>query len=133
MHGSVFSLLKKFVVENYETATWGNLLKSAGIGHTDYYEHTGYPDEETNSIPGTALYATGLFVPLRFGKHLVNIPSRSYTEPHARKMPPCRRMGDLAAATTRGIAKYFHEEDEITVTAITADNDERVQIRLERI
>ncbi len=178
MHGSIFNLLKKFVVENYDTATWGNLLKSAGIGHSDYDEHVAYPDEEINAILSAASYSTGLTAAAlqeKFGEYIApdlmngykkymrpewkTFEVLEYTEPimhtaarteDAAMSPPVlntmkvsenliiidyyskRRMGSLAIGITRGIAKYFHEENEITVTSTTEDNAERVQIRVER-
>ncbi|MDQ3046920.1 MAG: heme NO-binding domain-containing protein [Bacteroidota bacterium] len=42
-----------------------------------------------------------------------------------------RRMAGLAIGIIKGIAKYYHEEEKISVKSVTSLNDERVQIRVE--
>ncbi|HYF04345.1 MAG TPA: heme NO-binding domain-containing protein [Patescibacteria group bacterium] len=43
-----------------------------------------------------------------------------------------RRMGSLAIGIIRGIARYYHEEDIITITSTTESDAERVQIRVHK-
>lgn len=42
-----------------------------------------------------------------------------------------RRMASLAIGIIKGIAKYFDEENKVSVNSMTPLNDERVQIRVE--
>jgi hypothetical protein len=179
MHGSIFVLLKDFVVKIYNEPMWYDLLKNAGVVHIGYEERASYPDEEMNAILSAASYKTGLAssdLQEKFGEfiapHLMN-RYKSYLRPEwktfevleftepimhtaARSQdeamsPPVlntdrvsntliiidyyskRRMGSLAIGIIRGIARYFGEEDTISVVSKTESNAERVQIRVERI
>ncbi|WP_162056480.1 heme NO-binding domain-containing protein [Pontibacter pamirensis] len=42
-----------------------------------------------------------------------------------------RRMSGVAVGIIRGIAKHFHESDTVSVTRLTAAEEERVQIRVD--
>lgn len=42
-----------------------------------------------------------------------------------------RRMAGVAVGIIRGIAKYYHEQERVTVTRLTPADEERVQIKVD--
>ncbi|WP_162056482.1 heme NO-binding domain-containing protein [Pontibacter pamirensis] len=52
MHGSMFVLLERFVVDTYDHSTWLKLLEWAGVEHTSFQMHEMYPTHEIFAIVG---------------------------------------------------------------------------------
>lgn len=74
VHGSIFYLLKKFVIHSFDEETWNNFLKSANL-KSDHFEITNnYPIEEIGDIIKAASDFTGLSandLKEKFGEYLV--------------------------------------------------------------
>lgn len=60
MHGSLFTLFKRFVETNYDYATWVTLTEKAKINNANYEMSKVYPDEEMFSLIDAASEMTGL-------------------------------------------------------------------------
>ncbi|MCE3280626.1 MAG: hypothetical protein K0S44_2817 [Bacteroidetes bacterium] len=74
VHGSIFILLKKFVVNTYTDTTWLELNRMAGTSERVYEMNQSYPLHEMDSIVSTAATHIGLSesdLKEKFGEYLV--------------------------------------------------------------
>ena len=74
MHGTIFSLLKRYVQTQYDHSTWVNLLETSGLSATDFNHKSVYPDEHMYRLIGEAATLTGLSADElheKFGEYLV--------------------------------------------------------------
>ena len=74
MHGTIFSLLKRYVQTQYDHATWIHLVELSGLQAVDFDHKTVYPDEHLYALVGHAAEATGLpasELHEKFGEYLV--------------------------------------------------------------
>ena len=74
VHGSIFILLKKFVVTTYTDTTWLELYRIAGTSERVYEMNQSYPLHEMDSIVSTAATHTGVSesdLKEKFGEYLV--------------------------------------------------------------
>ena len=79
MHGSILTLLKRYVQTQYDHSTWVKLVEVAGLDNVVYDHKSVYPDEHTNVLVGHAAEMTGLSageLHEKFGEYLV--PDRMY-------------------------------------------------------
>ncbi len=60
MHGMIMDMLKRFVVENYDEATWKQLQENAGLKNKVYFPVINYDDSETVQLVVTASEMTGI-------------------------------------------------------------------------
>ena len=74
MHGSIFSLLKRYVQTQYDHSTWVKLTELAGLEQMDYDPKQVYPDEHIYALVGHAAEQTGIpagELHEKFGEYLV--------------------------------------------------------------
>ncbi|GAB2968570.1 hypothetical protein GCM10027048_44320 [Hymenobacter coalescens] len=74
MHGTIFTLLKRYVQTQYDHSTWIRLVEAAGIGPADFDHKHVYPDEQMFALVGTAAEMTGIpaaELQEKFGEYLV--------------------------------------------------------------
>ncbi len=74
MHGTIFTLLKRYVQTQYDHSTWVNLLEASGLSATDFNHKDVYPDEHMYRLVGQAATMTGLSADElheKFGEYLV--------------------------------------------------------------
>ena len=74
MHGTIFSLLKRYVQTQYDHSTWVRLTELAGISGLDFNSKTVYPDEHMYVLIGHAAEQTGIpagELHEKFGEYLV--------------------------------------------------------------
>ncbi|MBT9395162.1 heme NO-binding domain-containing protein [Hymenobacter sp. NST-14] len=74
MHGTIFTLLKRYVQTQYDHSTWVQLLENAGLSAADFDHKNVYPDEHMYRLIGEAATMTGLSADElheKFGEYLV--------------------------------------------------------------
>jgi hypothetical protein len=74
MHGTVFSLLKRYVQTQYDHSTWVRLVEAAGLTAENFHHKEVYPDEHMYALMGKAAEMTGISVDElheKFGEYLV--------------------------------------------------------------
>ncbi|UOQ76952.1 heme NO-binding domain-containing protein [Hymenobacter sp. 5516J-16] len=74
MHGTIFTLLKRYVQTQYDHSTWIQLLENSGLTATDFDHKHVYPDEHMYQLVGQAAEMTGLSADElheKFGEYLV--------------------------------------------------------------
>lgn len=177
IHGSIFFLLRKFIIHTYSAEVWTQCKESAGIGEQEFDLTQSYPLAHLDAIVAEGSKIANLSVhemKEKFGEYLV--PDlftlyKNYLNPswktfevlentetvmhgavrrlNSTATPPVlnvtrindkllfidyfseRKMGGLAIGIVKGIAMYFNESDRVTVKAMSAADDARVQIRVE--
>jgi hypothetical protein len=92
VHGSIFFLLKKFVVSHFSEAVWNELNREAGTAGKSFEITKNYPIEDIGAIVGAASRHTGASVnelKEKFGEYLVPDLFQlyaSYLQPHWKTM-----------------------------------------------
>ena len=74
MHGSIITLLKRYVQTQYDHSTWVQLVELAGLDNIEFDHKTVYPDEHVYALIGHAAEMTGLSageLHEKFGEYLV--------------------------------------------------------------
>lgn len=74
MHGTILTLLKRYVQTQYDHATWVRLVEASGIHRSDFEVHEVYPDEELYALVGRAAEMAGVSpeeLHEKFGEYLV--------------------------------------------------------------
>ncbi|MBX0289999.1 heme NO-binding domain-containing protein [Hymenobacter sp. HSC-4F20] len=74
MHGTIFTLLKRYVQTQYDHSTWIQLLENSGLSAADFDHKHVYPDEHMYQLVGQAAEMTGLSaneLHEKFGEYLV--------------------------------------------------------------
>ncbi|MCR5886457.1 heme NO-binding domain-containing protein [Hymenobacter sp. J193] len=74
MHGTIFTLLKRYVQTQYDHSTWLRLLEASGLTSGDFDHKSVYPDEQMYALVGKAAEMTGLQaneLQEKFGEYLV--------------------------------------------------------------
>ncbi|WP_185816899.1 heme NO-binding domain-containing protein [Hymenobacter metallilatus] len=74
MHGTIFTLLKRYVQTQYDHSTWIRLLEVSGLTAADFDHKHVYPDEHMYRLVGEAATMTGLSADElheKFGEYLV--------------------------------------------------------------
>ena len=74
MHGTIFTLLKRYVQTQYDHSTWVRLREAAGLTAADFDHKSVYPDEHMYRLIGEAAIMTGLSADElheKFGEYLV--------------------------------------------------------------
>ena len=74
MHGSILTLLKRYVQTQYYHSTWGKLMELSGLENVVNDHKTVYPDEHTYPLVGHAAEITGPSageLHEKFGEYLV--------------------------------------------------------------
>lgn len=74
MHGTILTLLKRYVQTQYDHSTWIKLMERSGLDKVEFDHKTVYPDEHIYTLVGHAAEMTGLSVDElheKFGEYLV--------------------------------------------------------------
>jgi hypothetical protein len=74
MHGSIFTLLKRYVQTQYDHSTWVKLVELAGLESGDFSHKEVYPDAHIYALVGQASEMTGIpagELHEKFGEYLV--------------------------------------------------------------
>jgi hypothetical protein len=74
MHGSIFTLLKRYVQTQYDHSTWVKLVEVSGLEAMDFDARTVYPDDHIYALVGHAAEMTGIpagELHEKFGEYLV--------------------------------------------------------------
>ena len=74
MHGTIFSLLKRYVQTQYDHSTWLKLVELAGLDSSDFSHRDVYPDAHLYALVGQAAEMTGIpagELHEKFGEYLV--------------------------------------------------------------
>ena len=74
MHGTIFTLLKRYVQTQYDHSTWIRLVEAAGISAVDFDHKHVYPDEHMYALIGHAAELAGIpadELQEKFGEYLV--------------------------------------------------------------
>lgn len=58
MHGFIFFELKEYVVTQFESITWLQIMRKSGVGYKNYWPAYMYPDEEMFALINTASEVT---------------------------------------------------------------------------
>jgi hypothetical protein len=74
MHGTIFTLLKRYVQTQYDHSTWVKLLEVSGLAAVSFDSKQVYPDEHIYALVGNAAGMTGIpagELHEKFGEYLV--------------------------------------------------------------
>ena len=74
MHGTILTLLKRYVQTQYDHSTWVKLVEVSGLDHVEFDHKSVYPDEHIYALVGHAAEMTGLpagELHEKFGEYLV--------------------------------------------------------------
>jgi hypothetical protein len=74
MHGTILTLLKRYVQTQYDHSTWIKLMELSGLDKIEFNHKTVYPDEHIYALVGHAAEMTGIPVGElheKFGEYLV--------------------------------------------------------------
>ena len=74
MHGTIFTLLKRYVQTQYDHSTWVKLLELTGLEAKDFHHREVYPDAHIYALVGQAAEMTGIpagELHEKFGEYLV--------------------------------------------------------------
>ena len=74
MHGSIITLLKRYVQTQYDHSTWVKLVELSGLEEVSFDHKTVYPDEHMYALVGHAAEMTGMSageLHEKFGEYLV--------------------------------------------------------------
>ncbi|SNR32336.1 Haem-NO-binding [Hymenobacter mucosus] len=74
VHGTIFSLLKRYVQTQYDHSTWVRLVERAGLTAEQFDHKHVYPDEHMYALVGHAAEMTGIpahELQEKFGEYLV--------------------------------------------------------------
>lgn len=74
MHGTILTLLKRYVQTQYDHSTWVKLMERSGLDGVEFNHKTVYPDEHIYALVGHAAEMTGLSageLHEKFGEYLV--------------------------------------------------------------
>lgn len=74
MHGTILTLLKRYVQTQYDHSAWVKLVELAGLDHIEFDHKTVYPDEHVYALVGRAAEMAGIpadELHEKFGEYLV--------------------------------------------------------------
>lgn len=74
MHGTILTLLKRYVQTQYDHSTWVKLVEATGLESGDFSHKEVYPDEHVYALVGHAAAMTGIpagELHEKFGEYLV--------------------------------------------------------------
>lgn len=74
LHGTIFTLLKRYVQTQYDHSAWVRLLEASGLSAAEFNHKSVYPDEHMYRLIGEAATMTGLSADElheKFGEYLV--------------------------------------------------------------
>ncbi|OON70220.1 heme NO-binding domain-containing protein [Hymenobacter sp. CRA2] len=111
MHGSIFTLLKRYVQTQYDHSTWIRLLEAADLHSGDFDHKHVYPDEHMYALVGHAAEMTGIpaaELQEKFGEYLV--PDLLYM--YSKLVDPSWRTLEMLEHTEQVMHRRVREEHE---------------------
>ncbi|NML64801.1 hypothetical protein HHL22_06245 [Hymenobacter sp. RP-2-7] len=130
MHGTIFSLLKRYVQTQYDHAAWVRLVEAAGLTSGDFSHKEVYPDEHLYALVGQAAVAAGIppgELHEKFGEYLV--PDLMYM--YKRFVKPEWRTLDMLEHTEHSMhnqVRREHPENSPPVLNVQRLNENEVLI-----
>ncbi len=109
MHGTILTLLKRYVQTQYDHSTWVKLLELSGLENMELDHKTVYPDEHMYALVGHAAELTGLSageLHEKFGEYLV--PDLLYM--YQRLLKPEWKTLDMLEHTELTMHKQVRQE-----------------------
>jgi len=109
MHGSIITLLKRYVQTQYDHSTWVKLVELSGLDHVEFDHKTVYPDEHVYALVGHAAEMTGIpagELHEKFGEYLV--PDLMYM--YQKLVDPAWKTLDMIEHTELTMHKRVREE-----------------------
>ena len=130
MHGTIFTLLKRYVQTQYDHSTWVKLLDAANLSASDFSHKEVYPDEHLYALIGQAAEATGIAageLHEKFGEYLV--PDLMYM--YQRYVDPDWRTLEMLENTEHTMhdqVRREHPENSPPVLQVKRLNDKELMI-----
>jgi hypothetical protein len=130
MHGSIFTLLKRYVQTQYDHSTWVQLLEVSGLEEVDFDAKTVYPDAHIYALVGKAAEMTGIpagELHEKFGEYLV--PDLMYM--YQKHVQPGWKTLDMIENTENTMHKQVrreHTENSPPVLDVKRLNDNELMI-----
>jgi hypothetical protein len=109
MHGTILTLLKRYVQTQYDHSTWVKLMELSGLDKIEFDHKTVYPDEHIYALVGHAAEMTGLSageLHEKFGEYLV--PDLMYM--YQRLLKPEWKTLDMLEHTELTMHKQVRQE-----------------------
>ena len=109
MHGTILTLLKRYVQTQYDHSTWVRLMELSGLEDVVFDHKTVYPDEHIYALVGKAAEMTGLSageLHEKFGEYLV--PDLMYM--YQKLLKPEWKTLDMLEHTERTMHKQVRRE-----------------------
>ena len=109
MHGSIITMLKRYVQTQYDHSTWVKLVELSGLERIEFDHKTVYPDEHIYALIGHAAEMTGIpagELHEKFGEYLV--PDLMYM--YQKLVDPDWKTLDLIEHTELTMHKKVREE-----------------------
>ncbi|MBH8569105.1 heme NO-binding domain-containing protein [Microvirga sp. STS02] len=109
MHGTILTLLKRYVQTQYDHSTWVKLMELSGLDKVEFDHKTVYPDEYIYALVGHAAEMTGLSageLHEKFGEYLV--PDLMYM--YQRLLKPEWKTLDMLEHTELTMHKQVRQE-----------------------
>ena len=109
MHGTILTLLKRYVQTQYDHSTWVKLMELSGLDKVAFDHKTVYPDDHMYALVGHAAEMTGLSADElreKFGEYLV--PDLMYM--YQRLLKPGWKTLDMLEHTELTMHKQVRQE-----------------------
>jgi hypothetical protein len=109
MHGTILTLLKRYVQTQYDHSTWVQLMERSGLEQVEFNHKTVYPDEHIYALIGQAAELTGISageLHEKFGEYLV--PDLMYM--YQRLLKPEWKTLDMLEHTELTMHKQVRQE-----------------------
>ena len=130
MHGTIFTLLKRYVQTQYDHSTWLKLVEKSGLESSDFNHKDVYPDAHMYALVGTAAEMTGIpagELHEKFGEYLVPdlmYMYQKYVNPDWRTL----EMLENTEHTMHNQVRREHPENSPPVLQVTRLNPNEVLI-----
>ncbi|MDJ0367084.1 heme NO-binding domain-containing protein [Hymenobacter sp. H14-R3] len=130
MHGTIFTLLKRYVQTQYDHSTWLKLVEAANLESGDFSHKEVYPDEHIYALIGQAATKIGISageLHEKFGEYLV--PDLMYM--YQKYINPDWRTLEMLENTEHSLhnqVRREHPENSPPVLQVKRLNDNEVMI-----
>ena len=130
MHGTILTLLKRYVQTQYDHSTWVKLVELSGLESGDFNHKEVYPDEHIYALVGRAAEMTGIpasELHEKFGEYLV--PDLMYM--YQKYLDPNWRTFELLEHTEGTMhfqVRKEHPENSPPVLKVTRLNEDELVI-----
>ena len=113
MHGTIITLLKRYVQTQYDHSTWVKLAELAGLAHIEFDHKTVCPDEHICALVGHAAEMTGIpagELHEKFSEYLVPDLMYMYMYMYQKLVDPAWKTLDMIEHTELTMHKKVREE-----------------------